>query len=54
MTRLLIVAVLAVAAAPAMACPWGSSASTDTKPATVASQPADQTTPPPPATQTPS
>jgi hypothetical protein len=58
MTRLLTAAVLlSLATAPAFACDWNSSASTDTKPSTVAAQPdADQTTPPPstPTTQSPS
>jgi hypothetical protein len=55
MIRLLIAATfLSVAAAPAFACPWSDSASTDTKPSTVAAQPTDDhgTPPPAPATTT--
>ena len=49
MTRLLAAAMLlSLVAAPAFACPWQKSVSTDTAPSTVASQPADdQGTPPP-------
>jgi hypothetical protein len=47
MTRLLAAALfLALAAAPAFACPW-QSVTTDAKPSTVASQPTDDQTPPP-------
>jgi hypothetical protein len=51
MARLLAAAVLlAVAAAPAFACDWQKSTSTDTQKRTVASQPAnDHATPPPSA-----
>jgi hypothetical protein len=53
MIRLLIAATfLGVAAAPAFACQLSDSASTDTKPATVASQPADDHGTPPPAPAT--
>ncbi len=53
MIRLLIAATfLSIAAAPAFACPWTDSASTDTKPSTVASQPADDQGTPPPAPAT--
>jgi len=53
MIRLLTAAVLlCAAAAPAFACPWANSASTDTQPSTVASQPADDHATPPPATPT--
>ncbi len=53
MTRLLIAAVLlAAAAAPAFACPWNQSVSTDTKPSTVASQPSNDQSAPPPAAPT--
>ncbi len=54
MIRLLIAATfLAVAAVPALACPWTDSAATDSKPSTVAAQPAgDQGTPPPAPTTT--
>jgi opacity protein-like surface antigen len=58
MIRLLIAAVLLTAAvAPAIACEWNQTVSTDTKSKTVASQPSDdQTTPAPtpPASQKPS
>ena len=57
MTRLLTAALLlAAAAAPAFACDWNS-VSTDTRPSTVASQPADDhgaPPPSPPANQAPS
>jgi hypothetical protein len=54
MTRLFIAALLlAAAAAPALACPFGATADNDARPATVASQPAtDQANPPPPAATT--
>jgi hypothetical protein len=51
MTRLLAaVTLLAITAVPAFACEWNQSANTTTPPQTVASQPADTTTQPPPAT----
>ncbi len=51
MIRLLTAAMLlAAVAAPAFACPWNQSATTDTKPSTVASQPTDDHGTPPPAT----
>jgi hypothetical protein len=50
MIRLLAAALLlAAATAPAFACPWNQSVSTDTQPSTVASQPADTSTTPPPS-----
>jgi len=53
MIRLLIAATfLSVAAAPAFACQWSDSASTDTKPSAVAAQPADDQGTPPPAPAT--
>jgi hypothetical protein len=51
MTRLFAAAVLlSITAAPAFACEWNQSVSTDAKPTTVAAQPAgdqNQATPPP-------
>jgi hypothetical protein len=53
MTRLLTAAViLALAAAPAFACEWQKSVSTDSKASTVASQPSDDQAVPPPSTGT--
>jgi hypothetical protein len=53
MIRLSIAAVfLTIAAAPAFACPYDQSVSTDTTPKTVASQPADDQGTPPPAAAT--
>jgi hypothetical protein len=55
MTRLFAAAILlATLAAPAIACEYNKSASTDTKPSTVASQPADDHPAPPPANHQPS
>jgi hypothetical protein len=51
MSRLLIAAVfVTMAAAPAFACPWSDTVSTDAKPSTVAAQPTDDHGTPPPAT----
>jgi hypothetical protein len=50
MTRLLAATVfLALAAAPAFACQWQKSASTESQTRTVASQPADDHSAPPPS-----
>jgi hypothetical protein len=55
MTRVFAAAILlASLAVPAMACDWNKSASDDSKPSTVASQPSNDRQAPPPAHQQPS
>jgi hypothetical protein len=53
MTRLFAAALLLTAVAtPVFACDWNKSAASDSKPSTVASQPADSHSATPPATDT--
>ena len=54
MSRLLAAAAVlfSLNAAPAFACPWQKSVSTNSAPSTVASQPADDRGTPPPVTPT--
>jgi hypothetical protein len=53
MTRLLAAAMLLAAAAPAFACDYNKTVSTDKKPSTVASQQTNDRATPPASTRTP-